>query len=210
VRDVVCTRVDEAAWPLSTEGTISMRSQFSRWALTGTAAVASLVLAVPTSSAAPTHDTAARHHGYTRVAIAPPVYKLLTSSGIQVAPRGAATAAPFRNTVAATFPITKIRHHQKVFLHKGGLRFSAGNVSINVGRFTVSTITNRVTGRVSGSEVGDAGRVALFRIKATNRPRLGDVKLNLTKVAAHAINATFGVHAFSKGDTFGYATVNPR
>ena len=142
--------------------------------------------------------------------IAKPVNRLLNGAGIKVAPTGAATARPYRHTVAASFPITKIQDHQMVFLHKGGLRFSAGAASITTARFTVSVPKLRVTGLVSGSKVGRVGRVALFTLHRTDRPRLGDAKLELTGAAAKAFNATFGVKAFSRGDTFGYATVSPR
>jgi hypothetical protein len=187
-----------------------MQNRLSRWALSGGAAVAALGLALPTAPVANADNSAAATHGNTRVAIARPVYKLLGSAGITVEPTGAATARAFRGTVAAKFPITKIRQHQQLFLHKGGLRFSTGDVSIRTRRFTVSTAKHRVTGLVNGSEIGNAGRVVLFTLHATDRPRLGDVKLELTRGAARALDVTFGVHAFSKGDTFGYATVRPR
>lgn len=186
-----------------------MRHSFLRSAQAGAVALATLALAVPSALPATAQNLAAPHHGHTRVAIAPPLAKLLRGAGIQVAPRGAATAATFRNTVAAKFPITSIRKHQLVFTHKGGLRFSAGKVSISTGRFRVSLIKNRVSGRVTGSKVGDAGRVVLFTWHKTNRPKLGDVRLELTKGAAGAFDATLDVTAFSKGDTFGYASVNP-
>jgi hypothetical protein len=187
-----------------------MHYPIPRLAVTGAAAVAALSLTVPAAPASTAYDSAVQSSGHTRVVIAKPVNRLLNEAGIKVAPTGAATARPYRHTVAAFFPITKIRNSMKVFLHKGGLRFSAGDVSIKTARFTVSLPKLRVTGRVTGSEVGRVGRVVLFTIHRTDRPRLGDVKLELTKPAAQAFNTTFSVKAFSKGDTFGYATVSPR
>jgi hypothetical protein len=189
---------------------VSSRPLLSRLALGGGAAVAALALAVPAAAPANAQVVKAASHGDTRVAIAKPVYKLLTSSGISVAPRGKATAGAFHGTVAAKFPITAIRHQDRVFWHKGGLHFSTSDVYINTGRFRVSTISGEVSGRVSGSEIGHAGRVVLFTLAPTDRPRLGDAKLELTKGAAKAFDATFGVNAFHGGDTFGYATVSPR
>jgi hypothetical protein len=187
-----------------------MHYPISRLALTGAAAVAAVTLTVPAASGSVAHDSAVQSSGHTRVVIAKPVNRLLTSAGITVAPTGAATARPYRHTVAASFPITDIRSSKTVFLHKGGLRFSSGTVAVKAARFTVSLAKMRVTGRVSGSELGNVGRVVLFTLHRTDRPRLGDAKLELTKTAAKAFNATFSVHAFSKGDTFGYATVSPR
>jgi hypothetical protein len=187
-----------------------MHYPISRLALSGAAALTAVTLTVPTASATSTYDGHARNYGHTRVVVAKPVTKLLTGAGIKVAPTGAATARPYRHTVAASFPIRKIRDHKMVFLHRGGLRFSGGGASITTARFTVSLPKLRVTGRVSGSKLGQVGRVVLFTLHKTDRPRLGDAKLELTGTAAKAFNATFGVKAFSKGDTFGYATVSPR
>jgi len=187
-----------------------MRISMSRVAKAGGVAVASLALAVPAATTATAQNDAASSMGNTRVAINPPVYRLLADSGIMVRPRGMATAAPFRNTVAAKFPIYDIRNGGKLILHKGGLKFYTHDVDINTGRFRISLVKNHVTGAVSGSEVGHVGRVVLFKLAKSHRPRLGDVKLTLTRVAAGAFNATFGVKAFSKGDNFGFASVNPR
>jgi hypothetical protein len=59
---------------------------------------------------------------------------------------------------------------------------------------------------VNGS-IGDVGRVDVFRLAESKRPGLGDVRLVMTRTAAGALNSTFDVKRFSKGDNFGFAKV---
>ncbi|MBW9205830.1 hypothetical protein KV102_14875 [Mumia sp. zg.B53] len=146
--------------------------------------------------------------GYTQVTVAPAVYKLVAGAGITPAPVGGAKAFAYKNTLAARFPITNASLRTLKIKHSGGISLTAGSRTIALRRFTIDLKRLRVSGKVSGS-IGNAGRVNLFKIRRSSRPGLGVVRLTLTKTAAQALNATFRVHAFSAGDTFGYATPRP-
>jgi len=159
----------------------------------------------------PAANAAAPDHamGETTVVVDPALYAFLLSAGVSVAPTGSATAEAFEDTVAAVFSITDITMDGNKLAHSGGLDFSAGEVNIEAKRYVIRLDLARVTAKVVGSEVGDAGRVPIFKIKDTDQPHLGAVKLVLTDTAAGALNATFGIDDFVKGATFGYATPEP-
>ena len=147
--------------------------------------------------------------GYTQVVVAPDVYQLIASAGITPAPIDGAKAFAFRDTLAAQFPITGYSLTGLRIKHSGGISLTAGSATISLSDFYIDLGRLRVSGEVAGSAVGDAGRVDLFKIRLTDRPTLGLVKLTLTGTAAGALNSTFGVDAFGAGDTFGYATPKP-
>lgn len=162
------------------------------------------------ASAAPAASSAHQRGsaGYTQVVVAPAVYSLIASAGITPAPVEGAKAAPFQGTLAARFPITGFRFSGLQIRHSGGLSLGAGSASIVLKNFNIDLGRQRVSGEVSGS-VGNVGRVDLFKIRLSDRPDLGAVKLTLTGTAAGALNATFGVNAFAENATFGYATPKP-
>jgi len=146
--------------------------------------------------------------GYTRVVVAPPVYDLIAGAGITPTPVQGAKAGAFKDTIAATFPITGYRLKGLRIKHSGGLNLAAGSATITVSDFNIDLARLRVSGKVVGT-VGNVGRVDLFKIRASDRRDLGLVRLTLTKTAADALNATFGVDAFAENATFGYATPKP-
>lgn len=146
--------------------------------------------------------------GYTQVVVAPPVYNLISSAGITPAPTAGATAFPYRGTLAARFPITGFGLANLQIRHSGGISLTAGSATIQLSNFNIDLARLRVSGDVSGT-VGNVGRVDLFKIRGSNRPDLGLVRLTLTSTAAKALDATFGVNAFSENATFGYATPRP-
>ncbi len=169
--------------------------------------------ALVTSLGAPAHaETASRSSsrtfGYTQVTVAPPVYQLIASAGITPTPVAPATAFPYRGTLAARFPITGVAAPATV-THVGGLTLTAGASTITLTDFNIELARLTVSGNVSGS-IGNVGRADLFTLGLSNRPSLGLLSLRLTATSAGALNATFGVSAFSAGETFGYATVVPR
>ena len=181
-----------------------MRSTLTRCLTAAAVAVALLVGA----GGAPAQAEHARRLGYTQVTVAPGVYQLIASAGITAAPIDPAVAFPYRGTLAARFPITGYTWSSLTIKHRGGLTLSAGDATISLSSFHIELGRLRVSGAVAGSAV-NAPRVALFRIRYSDRYDLGLVRLALTNVAAGALNTTFGVNAFSAGDTFGYATPNP-
>ncbi|WP_262849560.1 hypothetical protein [Mumia quercus] len=176
------------------------------------AAFAAVVGLVATGVGSPAQAQAQeqkRRVGYTQVVVAPAVYDLIGSAGITPAAVGGAKAFAYKGTLAARFPITGYSVGKLRIKHSGGISLSAGSANITLRRFNIDLGRLRVSGKVTGSAVGNAGRVDLFKIRLTDRPGLGLVKLQLTGTAAGALNATFGVNAFSAGDTFGYATPRP-
>ena len=146
--------------------------------------------------------------GYTQVVVAPEVYSLIAGAGITPAPIEGAKAAPFRDTLSASFPITGYTLGKLRIRHSGGLSLTAGSSTISLKNFNIDLGRLRVSAEVSGS-IGNVGRADLFTIGFSDRLRYGAVRLRLTATAAGALNSTFGVDAFSAGDTFGYATPKP-
>ena len=146
--------------------------------------------------------------GYTQVVVAPSVYQLAQGAGITIAPVKGAKAKPFGRTVAARFPITGYSLENVRIRHSGGVKLSAGSKQITVRALNVDLGRLRVSGKVSGT-IGNAGRVDVFKIRESKRPRYGLVRLTLTKTGADALNATFGVTAFKENATFGYASPKP-
>ena len=164
-----------------------------------------------TTTPAAAHGT--HHHsqsqvGYTQVTVAPAVYDLVVSAGITPAPTAGATAFAYKGTLAARFPITGYRLSGLQIRHSGGISLTAGAATIGLSDFTIDLARLRVSGVVTGT-VGDVGRVDLFKIRLSDRSDLGLVRLTLTSTAAGALNATFGVSAFTENATFGYATPRP-
>jgi hypothetical protein len=145
----------------------------------------------------------------TRVVVAPEVYSLIAGAGIEPAAIKPATARPAGSTLAASFPISKIKLSKLQVRHEGGIRLSAGSARISLRDFTIDVNKLRVYGKVSGS-VGSVARAQLFTLERSDRTQYGPLKLVLTATSAGALNKTFGVTAFSKGATFGYATVKPK
>lgn len=157
------------------------------------------------------HHHKARHHsglGYTQVTVAPAVYDLITSAGITPAPIGGAKAFAYKGTLAAQFPITGFQPSKVRIKHSGGISLTAGSATISLSSFNIDLARSRVSAKVSGT-VGDVGRVDLFKIRGSDRVDLGLVRLTLTSTAAAALNSTFGVSAFARDATFGYATPRP-
>jgi hypothetical protein len=180
-------------------------------AVVGLVAAAGLVATTTTPASA--HGTHHHSHyqsrvGYTQVAVAPAVYDLVVSAGITPAPIGGASAFAYKGTLAARFPITGYRLSGLQIRHSGGISLTAGAATIGLSDFNIDLARLRVSGVVSGT-VGDVGRVDLFKIRLSDRPDLGLVRLTLTSTAAGALNATFGVSAFAENATFGYATPRP-
>lgn len=174
------------------------------------AAIASVALvAAGTSTAQSAERRGSTPKGYTQVIVAPEVYKLVTDAGVTPAAIKPATATPTRGTVAARFPISSVNLPKLRIKHKGGIKLSAGSARISLRNFTIDVSKLRISGTVSGSAV-NAPRALLFTLERSDRPQFGSLKLVLTKTAANALNATFGVDAFTQGATFGYASVRPK
>ena len=146
------------------------------------------------------HDS---NNGNTRVAVAPRLVKVITAAGITASPTGPAKAFMFEGTLALRFPISNFAGHGNRVLHLGGVDLAAGSTDIKLSRFRVNLSKSIVSAKINGDS-----RAPLFDIVASHRAKLGAVRLTMNATAAGALNKTFGVHAFSKGQNFGFATVH--
>ncbi len=181
-----------------------------RKAVVAVALVTTSLGLVATSAGEATAGSADRRGslGYTQVVVAPDVYALIASAGIAPAPVEGAKAFPFKGTLAARFPITGFRVAGLQIRHSGGISLSKDAASIVLKNFNIDLGRQRVSAEVSVAS-GSVGRVDVFKLRSSDRPDLGLVKLTLTSTAASALNATFGATAFAEDATFGYASPRP-
>lgn len=140
--------------------------------------------------------------GFTRVAVNPPVARLLSSAGITASPIGNATAFGYRNTVAVRLPIKGTAGGGTRIKHGGGIRLQSDMAWLALKRFRINTNQGTVSALAN-----NAVRIKVFNTHKSNRPELGSVRLDLTAKAAHALNNYFLPDAFHEGDVFGYARV---
>ena len=95
--------------------------------------------------------------------------------------------------------------------HRGGIRLSAGGREIVLRRFVVDTVRGVLTARTGGIRI-DLLKLDLSAPQVTpvgmDDLRIANVPGRLTKTAADALNATFGVTAFSEDLVLGVATIN--
>jgi hypothetical protein len=179
------------------------------------------VLAISAGSSASATTTAPKAHllgGKTVVTTAPGIVEALTSSGITatVTEPGAARVAtePF-TAVKATFPITggaaSIDPLAGVVLHQGGIVFTntSTHQALKISNFAINLANGNLTANVNDTST----RVPVFTVDAAasqvqikgNYVLLTNVKLNLTPVAAAALNSSLGTELFSDGLRFGSA-----
>jgi len=170
--------------------------------LAGLAASAAMIMTAGLTAPASATTSQAANAARTRVVVAPPVAKLLASAHITPSTVGAASAFAFHGTLAVRFPITGTNPAGDVIRHAGGLRLTSSSASIVLSRFRIDLDAGRVSALVNSG-----ARVNVFILGVHPNPALGDVRLKLTGPAARALNTTFGVKAFPKGATFGFASV---
>jgi hypothetical protein len=138
--------------------------------------------------------------------------KALRSLGVSVTPTGRAVA----NGRKVTFPITGGRIDPATaagtIAHKGGLRLKAGHTSIVLADYRL-----KVGKRILLSARVGKSRVTILRLtgapKVTRKAfatRVSGLSARLTRKAARALNATFGVHAFAAGLKLGRVKVDVR
>ncbi|MEU6405942.1 hypothetical protein [Streptomyces sp. NPDC046985] len=190
--------------------------------VTAASAVAALVIAAPTASAAP-HAVHVKS-GRTSVTVAPAITRALLSKGIvPIVTRPGTpslTTVGHQLTLKATYPVTGGALTTSPLggdiTHKGGLKFA--NVfngrSLEVGNFTVDLNKGQLTGLVAGTTT----RVPVFKLDlSTAHVKLTkcgadatNVTLHLTSEAAGALNSTLKTQVFSAGLTVGTADTHPR
>ncbi|MGH2959072.1 MAG: HtaA domain-containing protein [Solirubrobacterales bacterium] len=137
----------------------------------------------------------------------------LTSLGVTVAPISPSTAG----AKGVKFPITGGKVNSKTLAgkikHSGGLRFSAGATIVDLKNFTINIDKKPDLVATVGSDRVSILSLDLSKLKNTSSGKnikLSGVKGSLTKAAADALNAAFGVTAFEKGLVLGVATVNAK
>lgn len=133
------------------------------------------------------------------------------------------------STVTATFAIPTARvdltNLRLQIVHSGGLSLRAGSTFVTLSDFIIENFAAgpRLTGVVKVNET-IVGRIPLFTLVLAGAPEvkaldsttdsgtIGQVTVKaavtLTAEAASALNATFGVTAFTRGFAIGDATVN--
>ncbi len=137
----------------------------------------------------------------------------LTSLGVSVAPISPSTAG----SKGVKFPITGGHVNSKTLAgairHSGGLRLSAGSTVVDLKNFTINIDKKPdLVASVGGARVSIL-TLDLSKLKNTSSGsniKLSGVKGSLTKAAADALNAAFGVTAFKKGLVLGTATVSAK
>lgn len=150
--------------------------------------------------------------GSTNLALDPGTAQALTDLGVTAAPIGPAEALP---SGELSFPITGGNANTTTFAgairHSGGISLTAGSTTVELTDFTINVNGNPdLTALVGGQRVSilslDLGAVEA-RVRG-RRIELGNVKASLTAVAADALNAAFGVTAFTEGIPLGTARVD--
>ncbi len=162
----------------------------------------------------PASSTLKVHSGRTVLTLDAGTAKVLTDNGVKVAPIAGAYA--YGSGIA--FPIVGGSVDRKTaagtITHTGGLKFTAGTVSLGVQDFVVDTTKGVLTARVSGTST----RVSLLKLDTSkasihagrNSLRVRNVHVSLTAAGAAALNKTFSVSLFKAGLTIGTVNVKAR
>jgi hypothetical protein len=150
--------------------------------------------------------------GNTKLALDPGTAQALTDLGVTAAPIGPAQTLP---SGELAFPITGGRANTSTFagavLHRGGLSLSADMKTVELTNFIINVDADPDLTAMVGDQRVPILSLDLSNLKAkvTGRKiQLANVRADLTAVAADALNAAFGVNAFTEGLTLGTATVN--
>jgi hypothetical protein len=169
--------------------------------------VLALLLALAPAASAAQVDLAG---GDTNVRVDRGTLSAVTGAGIAIAPTGAAKATGRQ----VRFPIRGGRLDPAAGAgtvnHRGGLRFSRGGRSLELTRF-------RIQGRFLSALAG-GHRVRILRLRAgtavvrrtATTTTVSGVRLELTRAAARALNATLGTNLFARGIVLGTARVHAR
>ncbi|MFN8109313.1 MAG: hypothetical protein U0Y82_05645 [Thermoleophilia bacterium] len=150
--------------------------------------------------------------GATTLTLQPATARVLSSLGVKVAPAGPARA---HAGGAIAFPITGGRVHSlatgaATVDHSGGLVFSAHGTRLKVTDFRVRLgASPLLTAKAGGARIPllklDASKAKITFTNGANL-KVSNVRGALTPQAARALNATFGVTAFTGGIRIGTTT----
>ena len=135
--------------------------------------------------------------------------KALGSLGVAVAPTGKASADDARIRFPISGGAIDPASAAGRINHRGGLRFSAGRKSITLKSYRV-----KVGAKITLSALVGGSRVRILDLSGTPEvtrsgfgTNVSGLTAKLNNAAAKALNATFGVHAFSKGIPLGKVRV---
>ena len=176
------------------------------------AVLAAMLAVAPVASAHRHHGDSARSYGATTLTVDPGTLDALGSLGVSpgtVPPAqlsGATYSFPITNSLPSTLRTGVIRH-------TGGITLSAGGTTVSLTDFDIVPSKRLLYGKVNGS-----GPVALLDLDLSRarigfrsgRLVLGPIGTDLTQGAADALNAAFGVSAFTDSTVIGDATVRYR
>jgi hypothetical protein len=148
--------------------------------------------------------------GDTRLAVDAGAGAALASLGVRLDLVGPAFAA---QDGRLAFPITRGVLGSDLagqIAHRGGIRLSAGGRQIVLREFVVDTVRGVLTARTGGTRI-DLLKLDLSAPQVTpvgmDDLQVANVPGRLTRTAADALNATFGVTAFSEDLLLGVATI---
>jgi hypothetical protein len=170
-------------------------------------AAASLVVGLVSASGAQAHATG---FGATTLVLDPGAASALTSLGVTAGVVAPATAGP----EGLAFPITNSPLSAllgRQIRHSGGISLTAGATTVTLTDFFINLDRRPdLTARINGGDRASILDLSLQGATLRLHPglTLGPVTATLTQGAADALNAAFGVTAFSKGLTLGQATIS--
>jgi hypothetical protein len=181
------------------------------------AVVAALLAVVPVASGAPGKAKPFKgpYYGATTLKVDPATLGALGSLGVTpgAVPPGELNGATY------SFPITnpfRNAARTKVIRHVGGITLSAGGTTVALTDFDIVLRERKLYGKVNG-----AGPVALLDLDYSKKSKkrigfrggrfvIGPIGTTLTQGAADALNAAFGVSAFTDDTVIGDVKVRYR
>lgn len=150
--------------------------------------------------------------GSTNLTLDPATAQALVDLGVMAAPIGPASVLP---SGALAFPITGGGANTSTFAgavrHSGGISLTSGSTTVELTDFTINVDADPDLTAMVGDQRVSILSLDLSSLEARvtgKRIRLANVRADLTQAAADALNAAFGVTAFTEGLTLGTATVN--
>ncbi len=178
------------------------------------AVVAALLAVVPVASGAPGKGKPFKgpYYGATTLKVDPGTLGALGSLGVTpgAVPPGELDGATYSFPITNPFPNAA---RTKVIRHAGGITLSAGGTTVALTDFDIVLRERKLYGKVNG-----AGPVALLDLDYSKkrigfrggRCGIGPIGTTLTQGAADALNAAFGVSAFTDDTVIGDVKVRYR
>ncbi len=173
--------------------------------LTTLGVAATSVLVAPVTAAADS-DSDAKKGRFTRVAVAPAFFQKLQNNRIAPSPTDPATLFVYEGTPAFRFPVVEASENDLRLEHVGGINFARGDASVTIKALVIRSRMGKVTAKIVINDQRPF-RDAVFNIRKSNRPKLGDVRLVLTRGSANGLNFIFDTKNFDAYENLGFASV---